>query len=77
MFISVLYLLKTQAAVKYRYEQEFIKYEEYTQPVNDIPLKLDESFVVSYEKNEENEGNNRWKVTNFDQKPVKSLSITV
>ena len=37
--------------------------------MNDILLKLDESFVVSHEKNEENDKRNKWKVT-VDQEQV-------
>ena len=58
----------------YYYEHDK-HYKEYNQPVTDILLELDESFVVSYEINEENEGN-KWKVT-VDQEQVKSSSITV
>ena len=52
----------------YKHDQQ---YEECSQPVNDILLKLDESFVVSCEENEEK---SRWKVT-VDQEQVKSSSI--
>ena len=47
------------------------QYKEYNQPVNDILLTLDECFMVSYEQNEENERDNKWKVSNFDQMQVK------
>lgn len=70
---SIIVFFKTQAAVNYYYEHDK-HYKEYNQPVNDILLKLDEYFVVSYEQNEENEGNNIWKVT-VDQNQVRSSSI--
>ena len=74
MFISDLYIyifffFFKQAAVKY-YNEPDQQYKEYNLPVNNILLKLDESFMVSHEKNEET---NRWKVT-VDQKEV---SVTV
>ena len=72
MFISDLYIyifFFEQAAVKYYYEHNQ-QYKEYNPPVDNILIELDESFVVSHEKNEET---NRWKVT-VDQKEV---SVTV
>ena len=64
-----------QATVQY-YDEHGQQYMEYNPPVNDIVLKLDESFMVSHEKNEDekNEESNRWKVT-VDQDQVKSSYI--